>query len=95
MTKSNFSFLKDEFSILYNLGQSAESNVYIEYLFSKADKIEGQYKILKEKIDHLPQAILAKAFRGELVEQLESDGDARELLKKIEGLKKDAGGKKK
>jgi len=59
----------------------------VEALFSKADKIEAQYKKLKEKIAHLPQAILAKAFKGELVEQLESDGDARELLKEIDGLK--------
>ena len=31
----------------------------------------------------LPQALLAKAFRGELVKQLTTDGDARELLKQI------------
>lgn len=38
----------------------------VEALFSKADTIEAQYKKLKEKIDQLPQAILAKAFRGEV-----------------------------
>ena len=53
----------------------------------KADAIEKQYEILKAKIDSLPQAILHKAFKGELTEQLDSDGDARELLKEIEGLK--------
>lgn len=31
----------------------------------------------------LAQALLAKAFRGELVEQLPSDGDARELVEEI------------
>ena len=41
----------------------------IEALFSLADKIESQYISLKAKIDQLPQVILAKAFRGELVEQ--------------------------
>jgi type I restriction enzyme S subunit len=41
----------------------------VESLFSSADKIESQYQILKGKIDQLPQAILNKAFRGELVEQ--------------------------
>ncbi|MCH7413784.1 restriction endonuclease subunit S [Belliella sp. R4-6] len=39
----------------------------VDALFSMADKIESQYDSLKAKIDQLPQAILAKAFRGELV----------------------------
>ncbi|NDP21846.1 MAG: type I restriction endonuclease subunit S [Paludibacter sp.] len=59
----------------------------VESLFAKADAIEKQYKTLKEKIDALPQAMLHKAFKGELVEQLDTDGDARELLKEIEELK--------
>jgi len=59
----------------------------IESLFAKADAIEAKYKLLKEKIDNLPQTILSKAFKGELVEQLESDGDARELLEEIKKLK--------
>ena len=59
----------------------------VEALFAKADKIESQYKILKEKTDSLPQAILAKAFKGELVEQLPTDGDAKELLKEIAALR--------
>lgn len=60
----------------------------VESLFAKADAIEKQYQSLKAKIDSLPQAILHKAFKGELTEQLDSDGDARELLREIEGLKK-------
>lgn len=59
----------------------------VESLFAKADAIEKQYQTLKEKIDHLLQGILHKAFKGELTEQLESDGDARDLLKEIEALK--------
>lgn len=59
----------------------------VESLFAKADAIEKQYETLKAKIDSLPQAILHKAFKGELSEQLDSDGDARELLREIEGLK--------
>ncbi len=59
----------------------------VESLFAKADAIEKQYESLKAKIESLPQAILHKAFKGELTQQLESDGDARELLKEIEGLK--------
>ncbi|THD34252.1 MAG: hypothetical protein DI588_03655 [Flavobacterium johnsoniae] len=61
----------------------------IESLFSKADTIEKRYKILKEKIDSLPQAILHKAFKGELVPQLPTDGDAKDLLEEILKLKKE------
>ena len=59
----------------------------VESLFAKAYVIEKQYETLKAKIDSLPQAILHKAFKGELTQQLDSDGDARELLMEIEGLK--------
>lgn len=59
----------------------------VESLFSQADVIEQQCLSLKQKIDNLPQAILHKAFKGELVEQLPTDGDARDLLHQIEELK--------
>ncbi|MDO6818913.1 restriction endonuclease subunit S [Zobellia sp. 1_MG-2023] len=59
----------------------------IESLFKQADNIEGKYQTLKTKIDSLPQSILHKAFKGELVEQLPTDGDAADLLMEIEGLK--------
>lgn len=59
----------------------------VESLFKQADAIEQQYISLKQKIDNLPQAILHKAFNGELVEQLPTDGDARDLLRQIEELK--------
>lgn len=61
----------------------------VESLFAKADFIETRYKGLKEKVDKLPQAILAKAFKGELVAQLETDGDAKDLLKEILALKEE------
>lgn len=59
----------------------------VESLFAKADAIEQQYKTLKACIDNVPQAILHKAFKGELTEQLDSDGDAKELLEEIKALK--------
>lgn len=59
----------------------------VEGLFSRANTIEQQYRNLKAKIDNLPQALLHKAFEGELTQQLESDGDARELLEEIKTLK--------
>lgn len=59
----------------------------VESLFSKADAIEEKYKNLKAKIKTLPQTILHKAFKGELSEQLDNDGDARDLLEEILALK--------
>ena len=70
----------------------------VESLFTKADAIEAKYNTLKTQIDSLPQAILAKAFKGELVEQLPTDGNAADLLKEIQKLKaeiKSKGNKKK
>ncbi|MEZ5007774.1 MAG: restriction endonuclease subunit S [Chitinophagales bacterium] len=69
----------------------------IEDSFSKVDLIETQYEALKEKMVTLPQSILHKAFKGELVEQLPTDGDAKELLKQINKLKEEINkkGKKK
>ncbi len=60
----------------------------VESLFSKIDVIELRYQKLKEKLDQLPQTILHKAFKGELVPQLPTDGDAKDLLKEILALKK-------
>ena len=37
----------------------------------------------------MPQALLSKAFRGELVAQLPTDGDARELLEEIRQSKEE------
>lgn len=39
----------------------------VDGIFGLSDKIESQYQSLKAKIDQLPQAILATAFRGELI----------------------------
>jgi type I restriction enzyme S subunit len=59
----------------------------VEHLFEKAGAIEAQYQTLKTKIESLPQAILSKAFKGELVPQLLTDGDSKVLLKEIQKLK--------
>lgn len=60
----------------------------IDSFFKKLETIEQQYNALKSKIEKLPQALLNKAFSGELVEHLPSDGDAETLLKEIEQLKR-------
>ena len=52
-------------------------------LFAVADKIEARYNKAKAQLDKLPQSLLAKAFRGELVPQDESDEPASLLLERI------------
>ncbi|WPR70663.1 restriction endonuclease subunit S [Flavobacterium sp. NG2] len=76
---------------LPTLNEQQEIVNRVESLFGKADTIEEQYKSLKNKIDTLPQAILHKAFKGELSEQLDSDDDARELLQSIQSLRAERG----
>lgn len=75
-----------------------------EYIQGQAEKFLSRFdeslkslQFLQEnQLKSLPQAILAKAFKGELVEQLESDGNAEDLLKEIAALKAEAvKGKKK
>lgn len=44
--------------------------------------------LIHSKIPKLEQAILAKAFKGELVPQLDTDGNARDILKEVEALQK-------
>ncbi|MBT2161317.1 restriction endonuclease subunit S [Zobellia barbeyronii] len=81
--------------IFPSLKEQTEIVKRVEHLFAKADAIEAQYQSLKVKIDSLPQAILAKAFKGELVEQLDTDGDAKVLLEEIKKLKVEIGTKRK
>ncbi|MBZ0247254.1 MAG: restriction endonuclease subunit S [Cyclobacteriaceae bacterium] len=55
----------------------------VEGLFGFADKIEARYLKAKAQFDKLPQCLLAKAFRGELVAQDPNDEPASELLERI------------
>jgi type I restriction enzyme S subunit len=55
----------------------------VEQLFAFADKLEARYTKAKAMLDKLPQSILAKAFRGELVPQNENDEPATVLLERI------------
>lgn len=55
----------------------------VEQLFAFADQLEAKVAAAKNRIDHLTQSILAKAFRGELVPQDPSDEPANVLLERI------------
>ncbi|MFM5783987.1 restriction endonuclease subunit S [Aeromonas caviae] len=64
----------------------------VEQLFAYADSIEQQAKAAKERVDKLTQAILAKAFRGELTadwraanpDLISGDNSAAALLARIQ-----------
>lgn len=58
--------IRDIVTLVPSLSEQTEIVRRVEALFSKADAIEAQYKKLKEQIEQLPQAILAKTFRGEV-----------------------------
>jgi type I restriction enzyme S subunit len=55
----------------------------IEQFFSLADNIEVGVKRAKERAEKIDQAVLAKAFRGELVPQDPNDEPASVLLQRI------------
>lgn len=59
----------------------------VEQLFAFADKIEVRYTKAKNMLDKLPQSVLAKAFRGELVAQNPNDEPASVLLERIKAEK--------
>lgn len=55
----------------------------LQAVFARADRVEAEAKRARGLIDRLESAILAKAFRGELVQQDPNDEPASELLDRI------------
>lgn len=55
----------------------------VEKLFALADSLEAKYKKALARVEKIEQSILAKAFRGELLEPDPNDEPAEELLKRI------------
>jgi type I restriction enzyme S subunit len=66
------------------MDEQAEIVRRVESLFAMADTVERQYQAAKARLDKLTQAILAKAFRGELVPQDPNDEPASVLLQRIQ-----------
>ncbi len=58
--------------------------------FALADTLETHLKNAKAKVDNLTQAILAKAFKGELVPQDPNDEPADKLLERIKAARIEA-----
>jgi len=55
----------------------------VETLFAYADRLETRYTAARSQVEHLTPALLAKAFRGELVPQDPNDEPASVLLERI------------
>lgn len=67
----------------------------VKQLFAFSEKLEARYIKAKTMIDKLPQSILAKAFRGELVAQDPNDEPASVLLERIKKEKEKLAAEKK
>jgi type I restriction enzyme, S subunit len=55
----------------------------VEALFAYADRLEARYTAACAQVERLTPALLAKAFRGELVSQDPNDESASALLERI------------
>lgn len=83
---------------LPSINEQTEIVRRVEQLFAYADSIEQQAKTAKARVDNLTQAILAKAFRGELTadwraanpELISGDNSAAALLARIQAERANA-----
>jgi type I restriction enzyme, S subunit len=66
-----------------DLEEQSEIVRRVESLFAYADRLEARYKAARAQVEKLTPALLAKAFRGELVPQDPNDEPASELLARI------------
>jgi len=76
-------FIKNEILPLSSLQEQKEIVNKIQDFFAQADTIEKSVKIAQTHCEKLAKSILAKAFRGELVEQDPNDEPAERLLKEL------------
>lgn len=76
------------------VAEQAEIVRRVELLFAYADRLEARLQAAQTAADRMTPALLAKAFRGELVPQDPSDEPASELLKRVAALGSGGGGRK-
>ena len=62
----------------------------VETFFTLSDQLEARLNAARKIVDRLTPALLAKAFRGELVPQDPTDEPASELLAKLKSAQADA-----
>lgn len=65
----------------------------VETLFAFADRLEARLATARAATERLTPALLAKAFRGELVPQDPNDEPAAELLKRLAASRNESGAK--
>ena len=65
----------------------------VEALFAYADRLEARYTTARTQVERLTPALLAKAFRGELVPQDPNDEPASMLLERIRASRAATGAK--
>lgn len=68
---------------LPSLEEQAEIVRRVESLFAYAERLEARYLSASERVARLTPSLLAKGFRGELVEQDSNDESAEKLLERI------------
>jgi len=61
----------------------------VEALFAYTDRLEARYTAARAQVERLTPALLAKAFRGELVPQDPNDEPASVLLERIRAARGD------
>lgn len=69
------------------VGEQTEMNRLLTLAFARAGRLEAEAARARALLDRLESAILAKAFRGELVPQDERDEPASVLLERIRAQK--------
>ena len=86
----NVSLIKAVPIMLPSLAAQAETVSRIEVAFARADRMEAEAARARALLDRLEAAVLAKAFRGELVPQDPTDEPASKLLARIRAQRADA-----
>jgi type I restriction enzyme S subunit len=80
INKSRFSALEVD---VPDVAEQKEVVLLFESLFSLADQLESRLTTARKTVERLTPALLAKAFRGELVPQDPNDEPASALLERI------------
>lgn len=75
--------LRDIFVEVPPIAEQHEIVRRVEACFAYADRFDAYYKAARKYVNHLTPALLAKAFRGELVPQDPNDEPASVLLERI------------
>jgi type I restriction enzyme S subunit len=78
---------------LPSLWEQAKIVRRVEALFAYADRLASHYTVARTQVEHLTPALLARAFRGELVPQDPNDEPTSVLLERIRAARAATGEK--